>query len=118
LGRRNLTDEQKTYLIGKEYEAQKQTSGGNTGTGRDLQSGRFTAIHQNGGEREKDYGTAGIVAKVHGIGTTSVDRAAKFATGLDSAEKVSPGFKDAVLTGAVKAPKSVIAEIAKGKIGA
>ena len=25
LGRRNLTDEQKTYLIGKQYEAQKQT---------------------------------------------------------------------------------------------
>ena len=25
LGRRNLTDEQKTYLIGKQYEAQKMT---------------------------------------------------------------------------------------------
>ena len=27
LGRRNLTDEQKSYLIGKQYEAQKMTKG-------------------------------------------------------------------------------------------
>ena len=28
LGRRNLTDAQKTYLIGRQYEAQKMTQGG------------------------------------------------------------------------------------------
>lgn len=28
LGRRNLTDAQKTYLIGRQYEAQKMTVGG------------------------------------------------------------------------------------------
>lgn len=27
LGRRNLTDAQKTYLIGRQYEAQKMTKG-------------------------------------------------------------------------------------------
>ena len=34
-----------------------------------------------------------------------------FVDGLDSAEKVSPGFRDSVLTGEVKAPKEVIREI-------
>ena len=31
LGKRNLTDEQKTYLIGKEYEAMKKSIGGDRG---------------------------------------------------------------------------------------
>ncbi|NLU24443.1 MAG: hypothetical protein GXW99_06985 [Clostridiales bacterium] len=78
-----LTDEQKTYLIGKEYEAQKKTVGGDRGTERDAKSGKFTAIHQKGGERDKDYGTSGIVAKAHGIGKSSVERAERFSKGLD-----------------------------------
>ena len=35
----------------------------------------------------------------------------EIADGLDSAEKVSPGFRDSILTGEVKAPKEVIREI-------
>lgn len=31
LGRRNLTDEQRTYMIGKMYEARKKSNGGNRG---------------------------------------------------------------------------------------
>ena len=31
LGRRNISDEQKTYLLGKLYEARKQTRGGDRG---------------------------------------------------------------------------------------
>lgn len=101
LGRRNLTDEQKTYLIGKQYEAQKMTSGG------DRKSDEFSSL-QNGDLKMK---TKDIVAKEHGIGGTTVERAERFAHGLDSAEAVVPGIKEAVLSGEVKAPKSMIAEI-------
>lgn len=98
LGRRNLTDEQRTYLIGKQYEAQKMTSGGDRKSS--AQSGHLI------GGRTKD-----IIAKEHGIGSASVQRAEQFSKGLDAAESASPGIKDAILSGGVKAPKSVIARI-------
>lgn len=98
LGRRNLTDEQRTYLIGKQYEAQKMTSGGDRKSS--AQSG-----HLIGGK------TKDIIARKHGIGSTSVQRAEQFSKGLDAAESAFPGIKEAILSGEVKAPKSVIARI-------
>ena len=49
----------------------------------------------------------------HSIGTKTVERAARFSKGLDAAETLSPGFKDSILSGTVKVPKSTIAQIAK-----
>ena len=45
------------------------------------------------------------IAEEHGLSNTAVRRAVEFGRGLDAAEKVSPGIKDAVLAGKVKAPK-------------
>ena len=111
LGRRNLTDEQKSYLRGKQYDAEKMSQGG-TGanqyttmqTGQNVQSAPKT-------RREQKDGTAGRIGKESGVDGRTVRRDADFANGLDAAEKVFPGIKDAVLSGEVKAPKSVIAEI-------
>lgn len=101
LGRRNLTDEQRTYLIGKQYEAQKMTSGG------DRKSDEFSSHHSEDLKtRTKDK-----VARELGVGSSTVERSEHFAKGLDAAEAVSPGIKEAVLTGEVKAPKKVIAAI-------
>lgn len=97
LGRRNLTDKQKTYLLGKQFEAQKMAHGGT----------RYSrAQNEPLGKR-----TAEIIAEEHKVGHMTVKRAEHFAKGLDAAEKASPGFKDAVLTGEIKAHKSKIAEI-------
>ena len=105
LGKRNLTDEQKSYLIGKEYEAMKKSIGEHKGNQHtNLECGQSDAIPNR---------TRDIVAQNHSIGTKTVERAAQFAKGLDAAESVSPGFKDSILSGAVKAPKSTIAQIAK-----
>ncbi|MPM11469.1 hypothetical protein SDC9_57815 [bioreactor metagenome] len=110
LGKRNLTNEQKTYLIGKEFEAQKMTQGGNTETKHDA-FGRFTANLQSEGKRSR--GTAEKVAEAHCSSVTSVERAARFASGIDAAETISPGFRESVLTGTIKAPKSDIASLPK-----
>lgn len=98
LGRRNLTDEQKTYLLGKQYEAQKLTVGGDRKSS--LQNEDLNGL------RTKD-----IIAKQHGVGSSTVERAEHFAKGLDEAEAVSQGIREAVLTGTIKAPKKVISEI-------
>lgn len=100
LGRRNLTDAQRAYLLGKQYEAQKMAAGG------DRKSSR-----QN--DDLKGLKTKDIIAKEHHVGGSTVERAEHFAKGLDEADRVSPGIKQAVLTGEVKAPKQVIADIRK-----
>lgn len=98
LGRRNITDEQKTVLIGEAYKAQKMAQGGDRKSSAQNE-------HLNGKK------TADIVANDFGVGKETVKRAEHFLDGLNAAEKVSPGIKDAVLSGAVKAPKQMIAEI-------
>jgi len=106
LGRRNLTEAQRMEIVASQYEAQMKTSGGQPGNKnaekRDLQSE---------GVVSRSRGTAGEIAKQNGMSTVYVERAVRFSRGLNSAESVSPGFKDAILSGEVKAPKSVIAEI-------
>lgn len=103
MGRRNITDEQRTYLIGEAYRAQKMTSGG------DRRSEEFSSL-QN--EDLKMAGkTKNVIAKQFNVGGSTVERASCFVDGLDAAEAVSAGFKDAVRSGAVTAPKYVIQEI-------
>ena len=48
LGRRNLTSEQKRYLIGKQYKSEKQSHGGSEHRDRDASNGQFTSSGQNG----------------------------------------------------------------------
>lgn len=103
LGRRNLSENDKMYLIGQQYEAQKMSRGG------DRKSEDFSK--RQSGALNDDHPVASSIAKEHGIGRRTVERAAAFYNGLDAAESVSPGIRDAVLSGEVKAPQKVIAEI-------
>lgn len=108
LGRRNITDEQKTALIGEAYKAQKMAHGGNTQREHD-ESGKFTTSRQNGDLRSTK--TKDVIAKQFGVGGSTVERAEQFVDGLNEAEKFSPGIKEAVLSGAIKASKKQISEI-------
>lgn len=107
LGRRNITDEQKTALIGEAYKAQKMTQGS---TQERSSEGRFLRKDQNGpfGRYEN---TAQRIADDFKVGEQTVKRAEHFVDGLDEAEKIAPGIKEAILSGEVKAPKSMVAEI-------
>lgn len=108
LGRRNITDEQKTALIGEAYKAHKMTHGGNTAREHD-DNGRFASSRQSGDLRKEK--TRNIIARNFGVGARTVERAENFVDGLNEAEKFSPGIKDAVLSGTMKVPKNVISEI-------
>lgn len=106
LGRRNLTDEQKTYLIGKQYEAQKMTRGGDRGNQYTKEANpKVQEMPKN------PHGLADVIAREHGIGHASVTNASKFAKGVDEAEDILPGAKQKVLSGDTSIPKSVIAAI-------
>ena len=105
LGRRNLTDEQKTYMMGKMYEARK-----NSASARDDQ-GRFAPSHQNDDTVRGPAKTAKIMAKELGVGKSTVERSERFANGIDALSLVSPEAADKVLKGESKATKSAVAEL-------
>ena len=109
LGRRNLTEEQKSYLRGKQYEAEKMSQGG-TGANQHTkeQSGQNV---RSATRREIKSGTAGRIGKEYGVDGRTIRRDADFSKGVDAAEKIDPGAKEAILSGKSKVPKSVIAEV-------
>lgn len=105
LGRRNLTPEQRTYLMGKQSEAEKMAE--------KFHGNRYVQVSGSKTDPLKKGKTMQRIADEYGVGYGTVARAEDFAKGLDAAEKSSPGIKQAILTGEVKAPKQVIANIRK-----
>lgn len=106
LGRRNLTDAQRTYMIGKMYEARKKSHGGDHGN-------QYTkmANTQSGNLPNRKQGTAGQIARELGVGNNTVIRAEKFAKGVDALRKTNPEAADKVLNGKAKVTKWDVAEI-------
>ena len=100
LGRRNITDEQKTALIGEAYKAQKMTQGTNN---QYIQAKREK--DQNGPFQKKYENTAQRIAEEFGVGEQTVKRAERFVDSLNEAERVFPGIKESILSGSVKAPR-------------
>jgi len=97
LGRRNLTELQKTNLIGQRYNNQKQQQGG------DRKSKPHFGVLIN---------TAETIAKDYNIGKNTVERAADFATGL---EHTTPELEQDILQGNVKVNKGDVQELAKAE---
>ena len=111
LGRRNLTPQQKKYLIGQRYEAEKHIdfNCGNQYT-LPLQSG----VGQND-PPQNAHGTRTRIANETGTSDSYVKRAEQFAKGVDAAEEALPGIKQEILTGAIKPPETAVAAVAKAE---
>ena len=107
LGRRNLTDEQKTYMIGKMKEARTKHVG-NTLSARGS-DGRFQS-GQNG-PIGKPHKTRDVIAAELGIGAKTVDRAEKFAKGIDTLRQTNPEAADTVLKGNSGTTKTEISDL-------
>lgn len=113
LGRRNVTTAQRDYIIKEEHDALLKTHG----VCDDFHGNQYLkpcSLGKNGqgiGEKGKTFQTRKVIAEERGIKESQVRQAVEFGRGLDAAEKVSPGIKVAVLSGAIKAPKQMIAEI-------
>ena len=106
LGRRNLTPEQKKYLIGKQYEAEKCANGGD----------RKSPAAKSGYGKRNLIGapkTCYKVAAESGVGRTYVIEAEHYAKGLDAAEEAVPGTRQKVLSGEVRPTAAEIASVAR-----
>lgn len=96
LGRRNLTSEQKKYLLGKMYESRRKSQGSNN---QYIQAKREK--HQNDVFPSNDV--AKQIAHEQKVGYATVQRAALFAKGVDIADEVEPGIRSDILSGKIKA---------------
>ncbi|OUQ32687.1 hypothetical protein B5E67_15210 [Faecalibacterium sp. An122] len=109
LGRRNLTQEQYKYLIGERYEAEKRMESfyGNRFTLAD-KSSRIHFESGYSGERTREK-----IARENNVSVSYVQRAGRFAQGIDAAEEAVPGIKQEILTGSIKPTEKAVAAIAK-----
>ena len=109
LGRRNLTPQQKKYLIGQRYKAEKNASSfrGNQYT-LSSESGCDKSCHNHFADRTRKR-----IADESRISEGSVQNASLYAKGVDAAEAVLPGIKNELLSGAIKPAEQEVAAVAK-----
>ena len=109
LGRRNLTPQQKKYLIGQRYEAEKQAES--------FRGNQYTLANESGcaqnGHNQKSERTCERIARENNVSKNSVRRAEHYAKGVDAADEVVPGIKKKLLSGSIKPTDTAVAAIAK-----
>lgn len=103
LGRRNLTPQQKKYLIGQRYEAEKMAHGGERVA--TVQNEPLPSSHKTRAQIANDTNTS----------ESYVMRAGWYAQGVDAAEEVLPGIKQEILTGAIKPTETAVAAVARAE---
>ena len=110
LGRRNLTEQQRTDLIGLLAIARMNTHGGDRGN-------QYTnlASGQNGTLPNDRKRTRDVIAEELGIGARTVDRAIGFAKGISAIREQEPEIADSILKGELSVKKADVIEIGKGK---
>lgn len=106
LGRRNLTDEQRTYLLGKLYEARKHTVGGQHGNQNASKQRRQNGAIVSGRVREQ-------IMQEQNVGQKTVERAEEYAKGIDAIRETEPELADSILFGKTSVPKKEVAAIKK-----
>lgn len=92
LGRRNLTDQQRRYYLGKHYLAAKKAKGN---------------------DDDGDGSVRSEVAAKHGVSERTVHNSAEFAENLDKAGEQVPEFKQAVIDGEIKPTRADVQAVAE-----
>lgn len=100
LGRRNLTNEEKSYLRGLEYENAKSRHGGDRKS-----SGKSCHLKF---EKTRDE-----IAEKHNVSSRTIENDSKFATGVNAIASVAPDKKDEILQGKSDFTKKDIADFAQ-----
>ena len=106
LGRRNLTPEQKYYLMGKQYEAEKAAHGGD----RKSTGAKSSSLKANLIDSTK---TCDRIAEENRVSKDTVIRASRYMRGVEIAEELMPGLKQSILSGQMKVSKADMHRLAK-----
>lgn len=109
LGRRNLTPEQKKYLIGKQYEAEKASHGGERGN----QYTKAASCQDDNLPNAKR--TSDRIARENGVSSRFVTRAEGFSKAVDMADEAVPGIRSDILSGKLKPTEAEVKAIVQAE---
>ncbi|BDD12573.1 hypothetical protein FUAX_50050 (plasmid) [Fulvitalea axinellae] len=107
LGRRNLTDEQRSYLRGLRYEREKQKVSNASGANQHTKAG------EDGGKNfPQAKKTAQRLAEEYNVTDRTIKNDAQFAKGVDLIGKINPELKQGILSGKEKVKKGDVRMLA------
>ena len=110
LGRRNLSPEQKRYLLGKQYEAEKKAA-------KIFRGNQYTLAKKSGGAHDDNHHSGkkncDRIAEENGVSKDTVFRASKYMKGVEIAEELMPGLKQSILSGQTKVSKADMHRLAR-----
>ena len=113
LGRRNLSPEQKRYLLGKQYEAEKKAA-------KIFRGNQYTLAKKSGGDHGDNHHsgkkTCDRIAEENGVSRASVLRANHYTRGIDIADNLSPGIKQKVFSGEVKFTNEEMSKLVQASV--
>ncbi|MBX2844484.1 MAG: hypothetical protein KTR26_22165 [Flammeovirgaceae bacterium] len=104
LGRRNLTNEQRSYLRGLKYERARNK----VGRPKDLDKLGQNDPNNSGKERVSE-----VIAKEFNVGEKTIRRDADFARGIEKIGLINLELKREILKGSSKLRKSILQDIGK-----
>ena len=112
-GRRNLSPEQKRYLLGKQYEAEKKAA-------KIFRGNQYTLAKKSGGAHDDNHHsgkkTCDRIAEENGVSRASVLRASHYTRGIDIADNLSPGIKQKVFSGEVKFTNEEMSKLVQASV--
>ena len=117
LGRRNLTPEQKKFLVGKQYSIEHRKPGGNG-------NNQYTATTQETVQEElcqndtippvsSEASIRKKIAEQHHVSESYVSRSEKFMKGVEIMEELVPGMQEKILSGQTKIRDADMHRLAK-----
>ena len=117
LGRRNLTPEQKKFLIGKQYSVEHRKPGGN-GNNQHTAAAKKTAPEElcqfdTIPPTATEASVRKQIAERNNVSESYVARSEKFMRGVEIAEELMPGLKQSILSGQTKVSKADMHRLAK-----
>lgn len=106
LGRRNITEIHRDYLLGKRYSVEKDLHGGDRKSEEAKSSGQNDHLILNQKTRAR-------IAQESNVSESTVRRAEYLANGIDAAEEEHPGIKEMIFSGNITPSKNEVCKIAR-----
>lgn len=102
LGRRNISEETKKYLIGRQYEAEKKIQRNENGYNQYRQNPKTVPSRGRPVDEESGRRTAARLGKEYHVSGATVQKYAKYSAALDAIAKSAPELVPHILSGTYK----------------
>jgi len=113
LGRRNLTDEQRKYLIGKIYNQQKEKHGGSRGNQYAGKNSEVASCKSCNLPNTDNGRTINKLSKIAKVSPRAISTCSDFAEAVEKVREISPIAAQKILQGEIKDAVTTLPQIAK-----